>query len=158
MITIDNGPESFGLPSAEMLEQMANSLWEPAPAAVAVPETPFQEPEAFAPYPGQAASVTKPVEHLLPADADEKNTIRMAVRDGRTDAGQDSLYALSEQVNGEHTRRDEGITVGSKTLRQSRKSQTLPAFCAPWAPILRAPARIPYTLPASKPCTVPRIP
>ena len=55
-----------------------------------------------------------------PQQQDERNTIRVAVRDGRTDAGQDNLYALSDQVNGTHTHRDDGIIVGSKTLQQIR--------------------------------------
>ena len=136
MITIDNGPGSFGLPSEEALLKMANAMWEPGtaetyvvsesalPTAYAVPEpalpAAYAVPEAAESYMPQAPSMTGTPERFVPADADERNTIRVAVRDGRTEDPQDSLFALSERVSGEHTRRNDGITVGSKTLQQIR--------------------------------------
>ncbi len=148
MITIENGPEAMGLPGESELARLANALWNegtaglasaPAPGAAISPVTDHpvaSVPEAastpVAVFPAVSASeipyqpsiphIGDPL-HLQPTpeQSDERNTIRVAVRDGRTDAGQDSLYALSDRVNGTHTRRDDGITVGSKTLAQIRE-------------------------------------
>ncbi len=133
-IAIDDGTAFYGLPSAAELTKLANELWvsgedpqpvhPPTPEVTGatyptIPETPVapQVPEAPAYVPtSMPAGVAVPTDQA----ADEKNVIRVAVRDGAGEPETDSLYALSDQVHGEHTHRNDGITVGSKTLQQIR--------------------------------------
>ncbi|MBQ3791377.1 MAG: cysteine desulfurase [Lachnospiraceae bacterium] len=117
---IDNGPEAFGLPSAESLEQMANALWQTDTVPASVPDLPVSGQLPVTPDPAPAVPYATPVGAALPADAEERNTIRVAVRDGQSGAEPENLYAASDRVSPGHTRSNESITVGTKTLQQIR--------------------------------------
>ncbi|MCR4762018.1 MAG: cysteine desulfurase [Lachnospiraceae bacterium] len=124
----------YGLPNAAELTKLANEMWvstenpqsalPPMPELTGatrptIPEVPVapQVPEAPAYVPASMpAGVAVPTDQA----ADEKNVIRVAVRNGAGTTEADSLHTLSESVTGEHTHRNDGITIGSKTLQQIR--------------------------------------
>ncbi|MBQ7678381.1 MAG: hypothetical protein IJT34_00835, partial [Butyrivibrio sp.] len=96
MITIDNGPEAYGLPSAGELEQLANAWWGEGQGA-AVPAAPAAIP-AVAPGTPVTPITPAQVSPVAGSSQEADREIRVAVRGADAEPAADSLYALSDRA------------------------------------------------------------